>query len=239
MFERVEPSERLSDKVARQLLDSILGARLQPGDRLPSERDLGEQFGVSRTVVREAVRDLVAKGVLEVRSGSGARVARVDARAVSEPMRLFLRSQGLGYRQINEVRMTLETQTAALAAARATSKDVAELRAACDRLDELDSGDHEPTVEDVAVADVEFHRLVARATHNPLYGALLDSIGDVLLDIRRATVGLPGRRALGRRHHWEIFERIAARDAEGAQAAMRAHLEEAAEAWRQLEAAQT
>ena len=73
------------------MLETILSQRLQVGDRLPSERELGEQFGVSRTVVREAVRALVAKGVIEVRSGSGLRVAAVDAAAVSESMSLYLR----------------------------------------------------------------------------------------------------------------------------------------------------
>ena len=71
LFDQVAREPRLSDKVAEMMLDTILSNRLNVGDRLPSERELGEQFGVSRTVVREAVRALVAKGVIEVRSGSG------------------------------------------------------------------------------------------------------------------------------------------------------------------------
>src|SRR5687767_11964606 len=89
LFEQVVREPRLSDKVADMMLATILSNRLQVGDRLPSERELGEQFGVSRTVVREAVRALVAKGVIEVRSGSGLRVAAVDAAAVSESMSLY------------------------------------------------------------------------------------------------------------------------------------------------------
>ena len=95
LFEQVAREPRLSDKVADMMLATILSNRLQVGDRLPSERELGEQFGVSRTVVREAVRALVAKGVIEVRSGSGLRVAAVDAAAVSESMSLYLRG-GVG-----------------------------------------------------------------------------------------------------------------------------------------------
>ncbi len=75
MFPRVTREPRLSDKVAELLLETILSPGLQPGDRLPSERELGEQFGVSRTVIREAVRALAAKGVINVRTGSGLRVA--------------------------------------------------------------------------------------------------------------------------------------------------------------------
>ena len=69
LFQQVAREPRLSDKVAEMMLETILSRRLQVGDRLPSERELGEQFNVSRTVVREAVRALVAKGVIEVRSG--------------------------------------------------------------------------------------------------------------------------------------------------------------------------
>jgi GntR family transcriptional repressor for pyruvate dehydrogenase complex len=232
MFEPVHRSDRLSDKVAQQLLESIVSQRLHAGSRLPSERELGEQFGVSRTVVREAVRHLAAKGVLEVRSGSGVRVAGLDAATVSESMRLFLRWSGFDYGQINEVRLTLELQTARLAALRATPDDVDALVASCDRLEGLaESGGG---IEEVAVEDVEFHRIIARATHNPLYLVLLDSIGDVLLEIRRATVGIPGRQELAVEHHRRVADRVAARDEAGAEAAMREHLEEADEAWRGL-----
>jgi len=86
LFALVAREPRLSDKVAERMLETILSNRLNVGDRLPSERELGEQFGVSRTVVREAVRALVAKGVIEVRSGSGLRVAAVDAESVRETM---------------------------------------------------------------------------------------------------------------------------------------------------------
>src|ERR671925_600852 len=95
LFEQVRRQPRLSDKVAEMMLNTILSRRLTVGDRLPSERELGEQFGVSRTVVREAVRALVAKGVIEVRSGSGLRVAAVNASTVQESMSLFLRDAPL------------------------------------------------------------------------------------------------------------------------------------------------
>ena len=94
LFDEVTREPRLSDKVADMMLKTILSERLSVGDRLPSERELGEQFGVSRTVVREAVRALAAKGVIEVRTGSGLRVAAVNAAAVSESMSLFLHGVG-------------------------------------------------------------------------------------------------------------------------------------------------
>src|ERR1051325_7140710 len=95
VFAPIARSPRLSDKVAAQLLASIKSGQLSAGSRLPSERELGEQFGVSRTVIREAISSLAARGVIEVRSGSGVHVAAVNAAQVSEQMSLFLRGRGL------------------------------------------------------------------------------------------------------------------------------------------------
>src|SRR5205814_1558428 len=120
-FPRVTREPRLSDKVAHLLLETIHAHGLQPGERLPSERELGEQFGVSRTVIREAVRALAAKGVIDVRTGSGLRVAAVDRSTVSESMSLFLRgSKTLDYPKVHEVRAMLEVEVAGLAAVRAS-----------------------------------------------------------------------------------------------------------------------
>ena len=134
------------------MLKTILSRRLKPGDRLPSERELGEQFGVSRTVVREVVRALAAKGVIEVRSGSGLRVAAVDAAAVRESMSLFLRGSTLDYPKVHEVRRTLEVQMAGVAAAQRSDKDIVSLTEACERF-EASIGN----VESAAENDVEFH----------------------------------------------------------------------------------
>src|SRR5439155_10446564 len=180
MFPRVTRAPRLSDKVADLLLETIVVRQLQPGERLPSERELGEQFGVSRTVIREAVRALAAKGVIEVRTGSGLRVAAVDSATVSESMSLFLRgSSTLDYPKVHEVRAVLEVEVAGLAAERATEDDIAKLRAICERMEAA------ADVEEAALQDVEFHRVIAAATHNDLYLLLLDSIGDALVQIRR------------------------------------------------------
>jgi len=234
-FSPIQRSERLSDQVAGQLLETIVSQRLAAGSRLPSERELGEQFGVSRTVIREAVRDLAARGVLEVRSGSGVRVGRLDVAPLLASMNVFLRWQDLGYAQVHEVRTAIETQTARAAAARATDADVAGLRASVERTGSFEGRTDRAAIEAAAVEDVEFHRLVARATQNPLFLVMLDSIGDVLLEIRRATVGIPGRVALASVHHARVLARIAAHDEAGAEAAMRDHLAESQEAWQEIQ----
>src|SRR6266550_8265050 len=128
LFPQVTREPRLSDKVADLMLETILSRKLMAGDRLPSERELGEQFGVSRTVVREAVRSLVAKGLIEVQSGSGLRVAAVGPAAVRESMRLFLRAGQLDFEKVHEVRAVLEVHIAGVAADRATTADIEQLR---------------------------------------------------------------------------------------------------------------
>ena len=227
LFGQVAREPRLSDKVAEMMLETILSRRLKVGDRLPSERELGEQFGVSRTVVREAVRALVAKGVIEVRSGSGLRVAAVDSAAVRESMSLFLRGGELDFENVHEVRVLLEVHLAGLAAERATTEDVERLRAAHEQM-RRDAAD----VESASRDDLEFHRVIARATHNDLYLLLMDSIGSALIDIRRANLA-SGSTPVTLDQHEAILEAIAAHDPAAAREAMRAHLEGVAQWWRQ------
>jgi GntR family transcriptional regulator, transcriptional repressor for pyruvate dehydrogenase complex len=231
LFGQVTREPRLSDKVADMMLETILSRRLEVGDRLPSERELGEQFGVSRTVVREAVRALVAKGVIEVRSGSGLRVAAVDAAAVSESIGLFLRGGSIDFEKVHEVRTLLEVHIAGVAAERSTESDVARMRDVHRRMQSED-GD----VDAAALDDLEFHRTIARATQNDLYLLLMDSIGTALIDIRRENLG-SGSAPMTLSQHEAILDRIAARDRDGARAAMAAHLEGVAAWWRSHTAA--
>ncbi len=216
----VARTPRLSDVVSERLLAAIREAHLPPGAKLPSERELGDQFGVSRTVIREAVRDLAARGILEVRSGSGATVARVDSSNVSDAIALFLRRKGLlDPSKIHEVRQTIELQTVRLAAQRGTDEHIAEIRRVHEHLNEVQS---DP--EEASLADVEFHRAIAKATENELFLMLVDSLSDVMTDVRRATSGQLGRIQVGMRQHETILEALERRDVEGAVQAMQEHL---------------
>jgi GntR family transcriptional repressor for pyruvate dehydrogenase complex len=221
-FAPVVRRARLPDQVADSILQAIVAEDLRPGDPLPSQRDLGEQFGVSRTVVREAVGSLVARGVIEVRSGSGLRLAAVDASSVAEAMTqsmtFFVRvSEALDYSKVHEVRRMVETHMAALAAERATEADVAQIRQVGLEIEQSD----DPEI--AAERDLEFHRAIARATQNELHLVLLDSIRGALLDIRRTLI--PRRRGETAREHRAILARIVARDPEGARVAMQDHLD--------------
>jgi GntR family transcriptional regulator, transcriptional repressor for pyruvate dehydrogenase complex len=229
LFGQVKREPRLSDKVADMMLETIVSKRLKPGDRLPSERELGEQFGVSRTVVREAVRALVAKGLIEVRSGSGLRVAAVDASAVSESMSLYIHGSGdLDYPKVHEVRTMLEVQMAGLAAQRRTEDDIARLTEACERMEASIAN-----VEVAARADVEFHREIAKATHNELYLVMLDAVGDALVEIRRGNLKRPGSMEFALDQHRRILDAIATGATRKAREAMREHLDRVEATWRE------
>jgi len=230
LFEPVTRAPRLSDKVADMILERILSSNLRPGDRLPSERELGVQFGVSRTVIREATRSLAARGIVDVRVGVGLCVAAVNGTAVSSTMRLFIHgSEELHYEDVHEVRRLIEIDGAGLAAERATDEDLLALKKSMDRL--VNAGS-DPEL--MAVCDVEFHRTICRLTHNALYLVMLDSIGDILIEIRRATVYIPRRLPKLLVAHQQIYDAIAAHDAPGARLAMRSHLRELERAWKKL-----
>ncbi len=214
---------RLSDQVAAQLQALVTSRALKPGDKLPSERELCELLGVSRTVVREAVRALVVKGLLEVRGGGGTVVRAPDTTLVSELMTMMLRTGGgeVAFTHVQEVRRLLEVEIAGLAAERRDDEDLermeAQLRAMVKHADQPQRW---------AEADVAFHAAIARATHNPLYPVLLGSIADMLMEVRLTGIGLPDTPQKAYHHHHQIFERIKARDRVGARKVMQDHLRE-------------
>lgn len=219
-------ADRLSDQVAAQLQALVVDKALKPGEKLPSERELCELLGVSRTVVREAVRALVVKGLLDVRRGGGTVVRSPDPALVSEMMTMMLRggSGEVAFSHVHEVRRLLEVEIAGLAAERRGRDDLARMEG---QLQAMITHETEP--ERWAEADVAFHAAIAAATHNPLYSVLLSSIADMLIEVRRTGVQLPDTPQKAYAHHITIFERIAAQDRVGARKAMLDHLRESEE----------
>lgn len=233
VFAEIQREPTLAERVSTQLLEAIIQQDMPPGHRLPSERDLAEQFGVSRTVIREAVRTLSAKGLIDVRTGSGLRVSSVPASTVSESLKLYLHGRRLlseenaaGYAKIHDVRQTIEVHVAGLAADHARTEHPTGLHDAHEAmrtvLDDVDSA---------SLADVRFHRAIAEMTGNELYLIMLDSIGDVLLEIRRLTLGEPGRSQRAFSAHGDILRAITSGDVPAAQAAMQAHLDDSRGVW--------
>jgi GntR family transcriptional repressor for pyruvate dehydrogenase complex len=221
---------RLSDQVAAGLQHEITSGGYLPGQRLPPEREMAVRFGVSRTVIREAMKSLSSRGVITVRPGSGVFVAQGQASAATESLRLLvLGTSALGYEQVYEVRESLEGRVAALAAERATEADMVLLHEAQEALDMAVTG------EDYASADGDFHLVIADLAHNQLFRIVLEAIGDVMLEVRRRVAYVPAARARVTADHHAIAEAILARDAATARRLMEEHLAHSREIVREID----
>lgn len=236
MFKKIHRESTLSGMVSEQIQNLIVDNHLLPGDRLPAERELAHQFGVSRTVVREAVRGLAAKGLLQVSPGrGGTTVRRPTANSVSESMSLYFRSgPRMDYEKLIEVRRALEVEIAGLAAERHSEEDLQTLVDILAESNKIGADDREGFVR----CDMAFHAALARATHNDLWSVLLDSVADLMIEGRRSGFDVPGTAARAYRYHKAIYQQIELGDAEGARAAMRSHLAEAEDTQRKVKAMQ-
>lgn len=223
MFRTVSREATLASRVTDELEQLIVARRLTTGVRLPSERELAEQFGVSRTVVREAVRGLVAKGMLEVRPGSGTIVRSPTAASVTQSMTLFLRAGqiDIDYMKVHEIRRVLEVEIAGIAAARHSESDLAQLELLLAEMETL-RGDR----EQFARNDVQFHAALASATGNELFALLLNSIVDIMINVRYLGARVPDSDEHALRHHRAILAQLRANDPEAARWAMRQHLDD-------------
>lgn len=210
-------SDRLYRKIARQLSDLIAAGEFSPGQRLPSERELAQQLGVSRPSVREALIALDIEGKVEVRVGTGVFVSQ------PRPPGLTEKDEGEGPFELIRARRMVEGGTAAWAARGATADEIAEIRAAVEEFHRLQEASRSTDP-----ADRAFHLAIARATHN---GPLL-AVVELLWDHGRGAVWkqmekhfeTPALRAATLRDHRAILEAIEAHDGRAARKAMRDHL---------------
>src|SRR5512134_2290152 len=120
-------STRIYEEIVRQIKSMISEGRLKSGDQLPPERDLAEKFLVSRTSVREALRSLQSRGLIEIRAGEGAFVRDVSVEALIEPLALVILPHREAVGELFEARRLIEPSIAALAARRATREEIAEM----------------------------------------------------------------------------------------------------------------
>jgi GntR family transcriptional repressor for pyruvate dehydrogenase complex len=210
---------KLRDRAAEELLDMVISGGLGPGDRLPPERELCERLGVSRTVVREALNLVEARGIISIEHGRGAVVSGGGPRAVRDTLGLLLRVQPKTLWELLEMRRILEVGVAGLAAERAGPGDIAEMRSQLENMRRSID-----TPEGYVDADVEFHALLARAARNGVLLTMLDPVIDLLRTSRRVSAARPGnaQRALG--EHGRILDAVEAGDAGGARREMLAHL---------------
>lgn len=217
MYQPIQ-SERLYERIVEQIERHIVAGELKVGDQLPAERELAEQFGVSRTAVREAVKALREKGLVEIQVGRGTFVTNSAAGAVRHSLGLLLKVRN-DFSKLAEVREILEPEIAALAATRVDEENIAAMLKAIE-IGETALDNSEIFVE----SDLDFHTALAEATQNSIIPALMDSIIDLLREQRKQTGNIEGSLARGQYHHKKILEAVIQRDPQAARQTMKDHL---------------
>lgn len=216
--------DTLSNQLVKEIGERITSGRYGRGEKLPTEQELIAEFGVSRTVVREAIANLKAKGLVETQQGVGAFVLK------DMPLNAFrIEEENLGVLEevisVMELRLSIELEVAALAAIRRSDADLESMRTALDALSAAI-----PQSEGSIQADLQFHRAIAISTKNKHFLAIFNYLGEVLIPrARMQTYRLNGdtpQEYLQRinNEHRQIYTAIENQDPDGARAAMRLHL---------------
>lgn len=216
---KVVQTLRLYEQIVQQIEDSILKGDLKGGQQLPAERELAQQFGVSRTAVREAMKTLREKGMVEAFAGRGTFVTNGTSRSIRQTLDRMIRGgPSEGAVHLVEVREILESEIAALAAQRADEDARTAMRESITVMD--GALDAEGFIE----GDLDFHLALAEAAGNPLILSLIDSIVGLLREQRMRTYYIEGGPERGQYHHKRILAAVERRDPQAAREAMFAHL---------------
>lgn len=228
----IAPRPKLSARVVEALRAQLRGGDIPPGHRLPTEQRLTESFGVSRTVIREAIATLAADGLVEARQGAGVFVVNHPASTFGA-LAAEMGSRVSTALNVLEVRLAIEVESAALAALRRNPSQEARIQEVFFEFErELQAG--RPT----GPADFAFHRAIAAATNNPFYVEMLDALGkraipcDVTSPWSTELAQSHDYQAGLQREHLAILDAISAGDPDRARAAMRHHLAGSQERYR-------
>ncbi|HLO02919.1 MAG TPA: FCD domain-containing protein [Symbiobacteriaceae bacterium] len=208
---------QMVDAVVEQIRQQIVEGKLGRGKRVPPELELAERLSVSRNTVREAMRILEAEGWVQ-RSKRGTTVIEKDANLLAAPLANLARLEGIDAHQLFEVRLVIEAEMAAMAAARATERDRARVSEALAHLEA------DQTQEGFLNANFDFHRAIAIGSGNQVLMAILDAIKTHLLTEQFAGPADVQTRKASNEGHREIAKAILTADVEGARQAMRQHL---------------
>jgi len=221
-FESVRRA-KVYEEVARQIERLIL-KKLQPGDKLPSERELAETLGVSRSSIRDAIRSLELMGLVEPRQGAGTVVLEISTESLVNPLANALKRKAELVGELLDFRKMLEPPLAARAATHASEDEISEMAEILARQQEkLKRG------ESAIAEDSEFHYTIALASRNSVVFKVLDTLMDLLRDTRERSLQVEGRPQKSLAGHQRILSAIKRHDAEAAKAAMRRHIEDVEE----------
>jgi len=214
-------SEGSTEQVVTHVRGLIERRELRPGDRLPAERDLAVEIGVSRPTVRAGLRALAAMGVVQSRHGSGTYIPAGPPTLGSEPLSFLAALHGFTREEMYEARRILEVGAAGLAAERATHEQLATI---AEEVANLFAAMNDPVV--FLVHDINFHRAVAAASGNPIVASIVEMVSELYYERRRETAARASDRNLrdAAEMHRRVYQAIRARDPEAARVSMNEHL---------------
>ncbi len=213
----------LTADIYRKLVSHIIRGVWKPGMRIPAERQLGQQLGVGRASLREALKALEIMGLIETRLGDGTYVCQ-RSEFLSKPLLWAITSSSeTEVYELVEARKLIETELAGLAAERATADDLKEIGKHLDRMERSPQAPSE-----LLQADIEFHLAIGEAAHNSILMNALNLIRNLLQEWIGRTLQEPGVYTRALEHHKAIFFAVAKKNVPAARAAMLAHLEEMA-----------
>lgn len=222
MFSPIK-NTKVYEQVIIQIKEMISKGILKKGDKLPSERELVDKLGVSRTSIREALRALEIIGLVESRQGEGNFIMDNFENSLFEPLSVMFMLQKSSTLEIHQVRVMIETETASLAAKNVTDEDIAILQELVDKLknskNELDR----------SISDKDFHYKIAKCSGNFLINNILRSVSSLMdafiVNARMVIVNEEEAREILVKQHEDILDALIDRNPEAAVAAMRAHLD--------------
>jgi len=211
---------RLSEEIVDQIEKLVLNRQLQVGDPLPSERDLARELQVSRQALREGMRILAQKGLVQVFPGRGTFVAQPSANFLSDSLYAYLRLNPHLVRDFLEARLVIETEAAALAAERAPEEHLIAMKKAVDDMETYVS-DRDHWID----ADLAFHTELARATGNQVILLLITSLRGALRESIRYFSTVPHIVSASVELHRNVYKAVAARQVEASRRAMHEHFQ--------------
>lgn len=215
---------KLSDEVFDRLERMITSGELKPGDEMPSERVLMERFGVGRPAIREAMQSLANMGLVNISHGERAKVLKLTAQSIFRQVdltaKIMLSQSNDSLENLKSARIFFERGMAREAAQRATEADIAELKRIIERQRESLGN-----AEDFISADMQFHTRIAQISGNPIFMAVSEAMLAWLREYHTDMLIWTGKEKFTLVEHEEILDRLAANDADGAEAAVLKHLE--------------
>lgn len=223
---------RLYEKIIEQIQEAIKSNELKPGDRLPTEKEMSEMYGVSRMVVREAMSALESAGLVDIQHGAGIFLKDVNKKILVEPLALEVMAERNHILNLLELRRGIESEAAYLSAVRATPSEIASLERYLKQMEREIQKEIKKDRSILLKVDFKFHNTIVKATKNPAFIKILETLIDIIYQCQKISYDYDSIYANYKNFHKEtfdehktIFESIKNKDPEKARISMRKHID--------------